>query len=112
LEDVNGRKMENVIAIKGDVTQRMFPASSFETAIFKFSLHEIYSLHGNEGVEKALRNANEILKDDGVLMVYEHLKPNPRKVEFKIKQDIYKTRFKKFVEEFTLRKIKYKMKDT
>jgi ubiquinone/menaquinone biosynthesis C-methylase UbiE len=44
LEDADRRKLENVIAIKGDVTQRMFPVSSFDTAIFKFSLHEVYSL--------------------------------------------------------------------
>jgi ubiquinone/menaquinone biosynthesis C-methylase UbiE len=60
----------NVIVVNGDVTQKIFPSSSFDTAIFKFSLHEVYSSHGNEGVEKALRNVYEILKDDGVLIVY------------------------------------------
>jgi ubiquinone/menaquinone biosynthesis C-methylase UbiE len=110
LEVVNRRRLENVIAMKGDITQNIFPSSSFDTVIFKFSLHEVYSSNGNEGVNKALRNAYEILKDDGVLIIYELLKPNPRKVEFRIKQDAYKVRFERFVEEFAPRKVKYEMK--
>jgi ubiquinone/menaquinone biosynthesis C-methylase UbiE len=110
LEVASKRKLENVILIKGDITQRIFPSSSFDTVIFKFSLHEVYSSQGDEGVEKALHNAHEILKDDGVLIVYDHLKPNPQRVEFRIKQDAYRMKFERFVEEFAPRKVRYEMK--
>ena len=110
LEIANGRGLGNVIVVNGDIMQKIFPSSSFDTVIFKFSLHEVYSSNGNEGVNKALRNAHEILKDDGVLIVYDHLRPDPRKVEFRVKQDTYKVRFERFVEEFAPRKVKYEMK--
>jgi len=110
LEVANKRKLENVIVVKGDITQRIFPSSSFDTVIFKFSLHEVYSFHGDEGVERALHNAHEILKDDGVLIVYDHLKPNPQRVEFRIKQDVHRMKFERFVEEFAPRKVRYEMR--
>jgi ubiquinone/menaquinone biosynthesis C-methylase UbiE len=110
LEVANKRKLENVIVVKGDITQRIFPSSSFDTVIFKFSLHEVYSSQGDEGVERALHNAHEILKDDGVLIVYDHLKPNPQRVEFRIKQDVHRMKFERFVEEFAPRKVRYEMR--
>jgi len=110
LEIANRRGLGNVIVVNGDIMQKIFPSSSFDTVIFKFSLHEVYSSNGNEGINRALRNAYEILKDDGVLIIYELLKPNPRKVEFRIKHDAYKVRFERFVEEFAPRKVNYEMK--
>lgn len=105
LDKVTAKDLKNVIPVKGDVTDKIFPNFTFDTAIFKFSLHEVYSLGGDEGVVKALTNAYNILKTDGVLIVYEHLKPYPCKVKMRVKSDKMKTRFVKFCEEFQPRKV-------
>jgi SAM-dependent methyltransferase len=109
LKKINERNLGNIIPIKGDILQEVFLESTFDTAIFKFALHEVYSSHGNDGIEKALSNAYKILKDGGILIIYEHLRPHSKEVGIRIKEDIYRIRFKKFSEEFLPRRIRYRI---
>ena len=107
LEKVVSRDMENVIAIKADITDNIFPKASFDTGLFVGSLHEVFSYLGREKVEDTFRIAHRVLKDDGILIVQDFLKPSPRLVEIAFKNGDTRRRFLKFADEFRPRKVRF-----
>lgn len=108
--EVNAKNLKNVIPVKADITSKIFPGCTFNTAILKFSLHEVGSVYGEDGVIRTLTNSYNILKPGGKLILYEHLRLDPEKVRMRIKHDYIKRRFMKFAEEFKPRNVQYEIK--
>jgi len=107
LLELSEKEIKNVIPIKADITQNIFPNSTFDTAIFVVTLHEIFSYTGREKVGAALTMAHSILKDAGVLIIQDFLKPSSRSVSLGFKNEETQKRFLRFVDEFQPRKIAF-----
>jgi len=107
LGNVIEKDLANVIPVKGDVTQKIFVDKTFDTAFFVASLHEVFSNQGRGKVEDALKIANEVLKDDGILMIHDFLRPSPRPVEIGFKNEETEKIFLRFAKEFRPRNVKF-----
>ena len=107
LKEVVSKDLENVIPIQADITENIFPKATFDTALFVGSLHEVFSYLGEEKVMDAFRIAHGVLKDNGVLIVQDFLKPSPKSVELILKNEEIKRRFLRFADEFRPRKVRY-----
>ena len=83
LDLANQRDLGNVILIKGDVCDRIFPEHSFDTVIFVSVLHGIHSFKGN--VMDALANASGSLKPGGKLIVVDFVRPEPRLIKIELR---------------------------
>ena len=110
LRTANDAKLEDLVFVKADAMHQVFSPETFNTAIFKFSLHEIFSRCGNTGINRAIRNAYDALVSHGVLIIYDHVRMRPQKVRMRIKNDVFKARFKRFSEEFEPRKISFRVR--
>jgi SAM-dependent methyltransferase len=107
LEKLVEKDLKNVIPVKADITQNIFPDRTFDTALFVATLHEIFSDLGREKVEDAFRVAHDVLKDNGVLIIQDFLKPSPRLVEITFKNEETRRKFLRFADEFRPRKVKF-----
>jgi SAM-dependent methyltransferase len=107
LEKLVEKDLKNVIPIQADILQNTFPKATFDTAIFVATLHEVFSDLGKAKVQNAFRVAHNVLKDDGVLIIQDFLKPSSRLVEIALKNEETWRRFLRFVDEFRPRKVKF-----
>lgn len=107
LEKVVEKGFKNVIPVKADITQSIFLNGTFDTALFVGVLHEIFSYSGKEKVVDAFRIAHNVLKDDGVLIIQDFLKPSSRPVEIGFKNEETRKRFFRFADEFRPRKVEF-----
>jgi len=62
-------------------------------------------------VYNAVRIAYQILANNGVLLIHDHLKPKPAPVEIAFKNTESQKKFFKFAQEFRPRRIEYKEKN-
>ena len=62
---------------------------------------------GREKVEDAFRVAHDVLKNNGVLIIQDFLKPSPKSVELTFKNEETRRRFLRFAGEFRPRKVKF-----
>ena len=107
LEKVVDKNLRNVIPIKGDITQRIFPAGTFDSVLFVASLHEVFSYRGRRKVRAAIHVAHDILLDDGVLIIQDFLKPPSRLVEMAFHNEEALKSFFRFAREYRPRRIKF-----
>ncbi len=111
LEAVASKNLKNVIPIYGDFTQNIFPGAVFDTALFIACLHEVFSYSSKEKVLDALGIAHRVLKDDGVLIVQDFLKPAADLVHIAFKEQETKNKFKRFADEFRPREVRFEETD-
>lgn len=109
LETLGSLRMQNVIPVRGEITEPMFPASSFTTVLLIGVLHEIYSDFGDESVKDVLRVAHGVLDEDGIVIIQDFLRPPPRSVKITFKNDATHKKFLRFAREFRPRKIPYEI---
>jgi SAM-dependent methyltransferase len=107
LRAVRERHLENVLPVCSDATQKIFLNNSLDTALFVASLHEIYSFLGKSYVMSSLRIAFDVLKEGGVLIISDFLKPQPRWVRMGFRNKETWERFRRFAKEFEPRKVKF-----
>jgi len=105
LDMVYERKLKNVVPMKADFTQKLFPDKTFDTAIFVGSLHEVFSAVGREKLRDTLAVAGDELKDNGVVIIQDFLKPNKKPVTLYFHNEQTRKIFSRFVREFTQRKV-------
>jgi len=108
IDKVNKRNLKNVITFLSDVGSDIFPENSFNTAIFIGVLHEIFSYQGKEQVNNAIKNAYNVLKKNGRLLIGEFLKPESKQVDLIFKNTKAYSKFSRFANEYKVRKIVYK----
>jgi cyclopropane fatty-acyl-phospholipid synthase-like methyltransferase len=111
LETVASKNLKNVAPIHADFTKNIFPRATFDTALFVATLHEVFSYFGKEKVVDAFRIASDILKDDGVLIVQDFLKPATKLVQLAFKHQETKNKFIRFVHEFRPREVRFEETD-
>lgn len=111
LAELVKKKLTNVIPLKGDFTRPIFASHTFDTVIFVGSLHEVFSYGDLAKVEDALRIAYALVKNDGVVIIQDFLKPNPAHVNLIFKNHETKKKFIRFANEFKPRKIQSEMKE-
>ncbi|KYK32499.1 MAG: methyltransferase domain-containing protein [Theionarchaea archaeon] len=99
--------LKNVIPVQADITQSIFRNNTFDTALFVDSLHEVFSL-SRKKFEDALQMSYNTLKDNGVLIIHESLRPPSELVDLTFKTEESRTKFLKFAREFRPRKVEYK----
>jgi ubiquinone/menaquinone biosynthesis C-methylase UbiE len=87
LEAVTERKFANVIPVLADMTKETFADNTFDTVIIVGCLHEVYSESGKGEVAETFRLAGRALKDKGVMIVQDFLKPSSRPVEIRLKDE-------------------------
>lgn len=107
LKEVISKNLENVIPIQADITENILTNATFDTALFVGSLHEVFSYLGKEKVRDAFRIAHGVLKDNGVLIVQDFLKPTTRWVAMAFKNEETHKRFLRFADEFRPRKVRF-----
>lgn len=107
LQEVLSKNLKNVVVMNNDITQNIFPNAEFDTGLFVAVLHEIFSYLGQDKVIDALRIAHNVLKNDGVLIIQDFLKPTPKLVELIFKNESVTNRFFRFAKEFKPRKVEY-----
>jgi SAM-dependent methyltransferase len=107
LEKIVEKRLKNVIPVKADITQNIFPDRTFDTALFVATLHEVFSDLGREKVQDTFRVAHDVLKDNGVLIIQDFLKPSSRLVEITFKNKETRRRFLRFADEFRPREVKF-----
>ncbi|GAG78956.1 unnamed protein product [marine sediment metagenome] len=108
IDNVNKRNLKNVITFLSDVGSDIFPENSFNTSIFIGVLHEIYSYQGREQVTNAIKNAYNVLKKNGRLIISDFLKPKSKQVDLIFKNNKAYSKFSRFANEYKVRKITYK----
>ncbi|MEO0127270.1 MAG: methyltransferase domain-containing protein [candidate division WOR-3 bacterium] len=107
LEEVVQKNLKNVIPVIGDITQKIFPDSTFDTALFIGVLHEIFSYSGREKLRNTLRIAYDVLKEKGILIIQDFLKPAPKLVAIKFKNKKTTEKFLRFAYDFKPRKVRF-----
>ena len=105
------KNLKNVIPVRADIIQKVFFDSTFDSALFVECLHEVFSHTGEKAVYNAVRMAYQILTDNGVLLIHDHLRPKPAPVEIVFKNTEPQEKFFKFAQEFRPRRIEYKEKN-
>ncbi len=104
------RRLKEVIPMRGDFTQTIFPYKIFDTAIFVGSLHEVFSTMGRETVRDALTKAYDVLKDCGVAIIQDFLKPDKKSVEITFQNEETREKFFRFTQEYRQRRIEFEKK--
>lgn len=108
LETVASKNLRNVAPVHADFTENIFPRATFDTALFVACLHEVFSYSGKEKVVDAFRIAHGVLKDDGVLIIQDFLKPAAKLVQIAFKDQETKNKFLRFADEFRPREVRFK----
>jgi len=103
---VEAKRLKNVVTLKANAIDDVFPSAAFNTVIFHKSLHEVECFEGRSGTIKAIKNAYKYLQNNGVLIVRENLKPSDRKVCIRLKSSFARERLKKFAADFSPTKVK------
>lgn len=107
LDMVYERELKNVVPMKGDFTKKLFPDKTFDTAIFVASLHEVCSAEGREKLEDTLSIVRKELKDDGIVLIQDFVKPCAMPVELYFNNEETQKIFLRFARDFRQRKIVY-----
>jgi SAM-dependent methyltransferase len=105
LREARGMGLKGVALVRADVTCKLLRWGCVDTALFIASLHEVYSSLGELGVTQSLRIAFDVLREGGVLVIWDFLKPPPKEVEICFKNEETGERFKRFAQEFEPRKV-------
>ncbi len=107
LETLASRHIPNVIPVRAEITEPVFPRGTFTVALFVGVLHEIYSDLGEAKVGDVLKIARDVLRDGGSMIIQDFLKPLPRPVEITFKKQAAYEKFLRFAREFQPRKIDF-----
>ncbi len=107
LDAVVEKGLTNVETMNVDITSKISLNKSIDTALYVGVLHEVFSLSGKEKVLETLKIGHKALKDDGVLIIQDFLKPTPRLVTLIFKNQKTENMFHRFVQEFRIRTVKY-----
>ena len=97
IQRAKNKKIQNAEFLVANATKRIFKANSFDTVIFRDSLHEIREKEGKKGVFLALNNAYSYLKEGGSLIIRDGLTPNQKKIEFILASRKMELIFEKFI---------------
>ncbi len=109
LEAVTERGLQNVVTVCAEIEDTIFPEGVFDTALFVNCLHEIFSEKGHEGVLRALSIAATVLRQDGVVLIEDYLKPDPQVVDLEFRDKRLLERFMRFAKEFKPRRVRYEI---
>jgi SAM-dependent methyltransferase len=107
LRNVVEKRLDNVLLVKADILLDAFRQRVFDTALFVGSLHEVFSYSGGKMVERAFQIAHAVLKQDGVLLIQDFLKPSPTLVKLGLRNDKTSKRFFRFAREFRPRSVSF-----
>ena len=107
LKKVIEKDHKNVIPVQGDITHTLFHRSTIDTALFVDCLHVVSSYQGKEKVHDAIRMAHNVLKVHGVLLIHDFLRPPPRLVDIRFKNEQSRNTFLRFAKEFRPRRIAF-----
>ena len=105
LDKVYERGLKNVVPMKGDFTKKLFPDNTFDTAIFVASLHEVCSAEGRDKLKDTLNIINKELKDDGIVLIQDFVKPYEMPVELCFNNEETQKIFLRFARDFRQRKV-------
>jgi SAM-dependent methyltransferase len=101
------RAVPDVSHVAAEIPERVFADGRFDSVIFVWSMHEVYSQAGDGGVLKTLGTVRDMLKDDGVLVIQDFLRPVRREVTLGFKNDHTEDKFRRFAREFRNREVEY-----
>lgn len=107
LQAVASRSIPDVYQVASEIPERVFAEARFDSVIFVWSMHEVYSQTGDQGVLEALRTVRKILKDDGALVIQDFLRPVARQVTLGFKNDHTRDKFWRFAREFRQSEVAY-----
>ena len=108
LNGINEKNLPNVETLNADITIQIFPNKSIDSVLYVGVLHEVFSLSGRGKVRETLKLGHDALKDDGILIIQDFLKPEPHEVTLIFKNQRTRSMFFLYVKEFRLWPVKYK----
>jgi len=108
LRELKEKKYPSVFPIQADISQLPLARKRFHTVLFVSSLHEVFSTYGDTGVYSVMKTIHSLLKEKGVLLIQDFLRPSPRQVTVEFKTAHARSYFTRFATEFRVRPIPYK----
>lgn len=100
----------NVLLVAADLNSQTFPDESLGSAVFNRSLHEVYSLFGEEGLKRAVTAARNALRPGGHVLVYENAVPSRDRVALRIVTDEVRALFARFIQDYSVRPVPWSQK--
>ena len=94
-------------AICGDIRSVCLRDESVDSALIVSTLHEVYSESGKIGIAHTLGSAARALKHGGRLILYDRVRPEPRRVMIDFIDPDQRVRFTRFARDFRMRKVEY-----
>jgi SAM-dependent methyltransferase len=107
LEQVATTKRPNVLTVMSDVTERSFPEETFHTVLLIAALHEVFSYRGEKAMLDTIANGRDMLAEEGVMIIQDFIRPAQQPVEISFKNRQTEARFRRFVDEFRPRRIRF-----
>jgi len=104
----NAAQLDNVLLVKGQMIESGFPDRHFDAVVFNKSLHEVYSLFGERGLEAAINTAASYLRPGGYLMIYENVIEDRDEVTIEFMHEEAYQLFLRFIEDYSIREIVYR----
>jgi cyclopropane fatty-acyl-phospholipid synthase-like methyltransferase len=98
---------KDVLHVAAEIPGRVLAEGRFDSVVFVWSMHEVYSQVGDRGMLKTLKAVRDMLKDEGTLVIQDFLRPAPRQVNLGFKNEDIRDRFRRFAREFRPRTVDY-----
>lgn len=80
LDIATGKNIKNAIFVKSSATEKTFPDNTFDTVLFRDSLHEIRNTLDDKGVEESIKNAYGFLKGNGSIVIRDAFVTAPKDI--------------------------------
>ncbi|WP_328472973.1 methyltransferase domain-containing protein [Streptomyces sp. NBC_00448] len=110
LDRNTARHRPNVLLVKAGLEDRTFPDESLGSAVFNRSLHEVYSLSGEDGLKAAVTAARDALRPGRHVLVYENAVPSRDRVALRIVTDEVRDLFGRFIRDYSVRPVPWTQK--
>jgi SAM-dependent methyltransferase len=100
--------LDNVILVRGNMTEAVFPEECFDAIVFNKSLHEVFSLYGISGLKVAIETGAKYLRPGGYLMIYENVAEDRSEVTLELLNEESSGLFDRFISDYSIRKIPHR----
>jgi len=100
------RKERNIMTACGDIPYLPFRKNSFDLVVAVQVLHEILCFIGNHALARTFQNIFNLLKENGKLIIFNHVNPGGTQVSLKLSEVLLK-KLQEFQLKFKPRKITY-----
>jgi SAM-dependent methyltransferase len=107
LDALRAKQNPDMLAVAADLRLRVLDGGRCDSVIFVWSMHEVFSRYGDTGVSLALKTAADLIKADGVIVIQDFLKPEPKQAVLGFRNADTGSKFERFARDFQQRKVHF-----